>query len=167
VGLRAKRVTGFVFFLFLSTVFAFSNPGILSKVKIFTVNASSVQSPAPEKNETYEPRNVKDGAPWTRWSSRFSDEEWLLLDLKKILPVTKVVISWQDAYAKEYSIEVENDSGEWIQVYSTLEGDGGEDVVEWSTVRARKVKINCKKRATEWGYSIWEIEVFGDQTQGL
>lgn len=134
---------------------------LLEKVKIKEVDASSVQMTDPAVKENFDAKNIKDGANWTRWSSRFYDDQWLVLTFRHPVWVRKVNISWQDAYAKSYDIEVMNNSGQWVRVYSNDESDGGEDTVEITPVLTGKLRVFCNKRATEWGFSIWELEVFG------
>jgi hypothetical protein len=138
---------------------------LLEKVKIKEVEASSVQMTDATIKGNFDAKNIKDGANWTRWSSRFFDDQWLVLTFRHPVWVRKISISWQDAYAKSYDIEVLNESGQWVRVYSNDESDGGDDTVEITPVLTGKVRLFCNKRATEWGFSIWELEVFGARAQ--
>ena len=138
---------------------------LLEKVKIKEVDASSVQMTDPAIKENFDAKNIKDGANWTRWSSRFFDDQWLVLTFRHPVWVRKINISWQDAYAKSYDIEVVNEAGQWVRVYSNDESDGGEDTVEIAPVLTGKLRLFCNKRATEWGFSIWELEIFGARAQ--
>lgn len=151
----------FVPILALFLNFYVSAEELLEKVKIKEVEASSVQMKDPVLKENFDAKNIKDGANWTRWSSRFFDDQWLVLSFRNPVWVRKITIAWQDAYAKSYDIEVMNQSGQWVRVYSNDEADGGEDIVQVEPVLTGKMRVFCNKRATEWGFSIWEIEVFG------
>jgi len=47
-------------------------------------------------------------------------------------------------------------------VYSTANSHGGTETVRLRPVKARYVKVNGIERATEFGYSIYEMEVYGE-----
>lgn len=47
---------------------------------------------------------------------------------------------------------------DWTTVAEVRDSDGGLDEITFNPVNARYVKIQGIKRATDYGYSIWEIE---------
>src|SRR5262249_43698309 len=47
-----------------------------------------------------------DGNAGTRWSSVFTDPQWLQVDLGGTATVDRVVLSWEAAYATAYQIQV-------------------------------------------------------------
>ena len=100
-----------------------------------------------------------DGNKQTRWSSPFSDPQWLKIDMGKIIKIGGLTIYWENAYGKEYDILVSSDNNKWIKVYTEKNGDGKTDEILFKKINARYVKILGKKRATAWGYSIWEVEI--------
>ncbi len=75
-----------------------------------------------------------------------------------------MALMWETSYAKTYSVEISEDAAIWKEVYSTDSGKGGKANIMLETPQeARYIKVNCKKRdKKEWGYSLWEIEVFGE-----
>lgn len=97
----------------------------------------------------------------TRWSSQFSDSQWLEMDLGEIKDVVGVVLYWETAYGKSYDVLISKDKKEWSKAYSTTEGDGSTDDIYFGRRTARYVKIFCKERATQWGYSLWEVRIKG------
>jgi hypothetical protein len=101
-----------------------------------------------------------DGNPGTRWSSAFSDPQWISVDLGVTTSISRVVLIWEAAYASGYQIQTSNDAAAWTSVYSTTTGDGGTDdlVVSGS---GRYVRLYGTVRATGWGYSLWELQVYG------
>ncbi len=103
-----------------------------------------------------------DGWRDTRWSSAFSDPQWIAVDLQKVQRISRVTLSWELAYATAYSIEVSLDGKTWKQVYQTNSGQGGEEVVRFAPVDARWVRMTGTRRATPYGYSLWEIGVFSE-----
>ena len=50
-----------------------------------------------------------DGNPGTRWSSAFSDPQWIQVDLGGTAAIDQVVLNWEAAYATGYRIQVSAD----------------------------------------------------------
>ncbi|HEY3002374.1 MAG TPA: discoidin domain-containing protein, partial [Kribbellaceae bacterium] len=73
---------------------------------------------------------------------------------------SSVESGWETAYARAYRIEVSRDNVTWQQVYATTTGDGGRDVVQLAPVTARYVRITGTRRATSYGYSLYEFELY-------
>jgi hypothetical protein len=101
-----------------------------------------------------------DGDYNTRWGSEFSDPQWYEIDLGEEQSLNKVILRWEAAYGKSYSIEVSNDGINWDSVYSTTTGNGGVEKIEFEEVSARYIRMYGTERGTEWGYSFWEFEVY-------
>jgi hypothetical protein len=101
-----------------------------------------------------------DGNVSTRWSSAHSEPNWITVDLGSVQPVTRVKLNWEAAYGSAYSIQLSNNNSTWTDAYSTYSGAGGlEDLnVQGS---ARYVRMNGITRATPYGFSLWEFQVFG------
>ena len=102
-----------------------------------------------------------DGDLGTRWSSDFSDNAWIMVDLGKEYSVHKVVLNWEAAYGESYNILVSTDGNNWTTVKKLTDQDGGEDTITFNAVNARYVKMQGVKRALPYGYSLWEMEVYG------
>lgn len=111
--------------------------------------------------ETYPARFAVDGKSNTRWSSAFADPQWLTVDLGERETINRVVIRWETAAAKAYTIDVSGDGKEWQTVHAEKNGDGGVDDIRFDPVAARHVRISGTRRTTEYGYSIRELQVFG------
>ncbi|HUN33829.1 MAG TPA: glycoside hydrolase family 3 C-terminal domain-containing protein, partial [Trebonia sp.] len=108
----------------------------------------------------YPAPDATDGNPGTRWSSAASDPQWLEVDLGSQQQICSVAISWETAYASAFSIQVSNDNATWTTVYSTTTGTGGNQTFTLSAT-ARYIRMYGTVRATQWGYSIWEFDVYG------
>ena len=111
-----------------------------------------------------------DGDLTTRWSSAFSDPQWLQLDLGATADISGFTIHWEAAFATAYHIEVSNDATTWTQVYDTTAGSGGtENISVPAGTSGRYVRITGTARTTingaQYGYSIYEFEVIGHFTQ--
>ncbi|WP_340025572.1 discoidin domain-containing protein [Paenibacillus sp. FSL K6-1096] len=102
-----------------------------------------------------------DGNAGTRWESDFIDPQWIQVDLGSARTVSRVLLNWEGAYGKAYTIETSADGENWATVYSTTTGDGGIDDVSFTPVNARYVKVHGTERGTPYGYSLWELEVYG------
>ena len=61
-----------------------------------TATASSTESAA------YPASDAVDGNTGTRWSSAFSDPQWLEVDLGSSASITQVVLQWETAYATAF-----------------------------------------------------------------
>jgi len=130
-------------------------------VRVEDADASSTQPPDKEKAEDFSTDNAIDGKANTRWSSTFEEPQWLMLDLGDEYDVDKLIISWESAFASSYRINISNDRISWKEVFSTASGRGGTETVTFPLSRARYVKIDLIKKNGEWGFSVWEISVFG------
>ena len=115
--------------------------------------ASSIQGPA------WPASNATDGSLSTRWSSAFSDPQWLEVDLGATQPICQVAIHWETAYAKAFQIQVSNDNSTWTTVYSTTTGTGGTQTLNVSG-SGRYIRMYGTVRATQYGYSIYEFQVY-------
>ncbi|MEY9873166.1 beta-glucosidase [Streptacidiphilus sp. MAP12-33] len=101
-----------------------------------------------------------DGDTGTRWESAYSDPQWLEVDLGSTTQICSIGVLWEAAYASAFQLQVSNDNTNWTTVYSTTTGTGGQETFPVST-SARYVRMNGTARATQWGYSILEFDVYG------
>lgn len=125
-----------------------------------TITASSVES------DEYLASNAVDGDGTTRWASEFADNQNLIVDLWQSYTISTVKVAWEAAYASQFQVQVSNDNTTWTTVYENYNATGGTQTIEFTPVSARYVKIYCIKRATEYGFSIYEFEVYKDGTGG-
>lgn len=116
--------------------------------------ASSVE------NDTFPAAAAVDGNTGTRWSSAFSDPQWLRVDLGSVQQLTRVTLNWEAAYAKSFQIQTSTDANTWTTVYSTTTATGGIQNLA-VTGSGRYVRVNGTERATPYGYSLWEFQVYG------
>jgi hypothetical protein len=104
-----------------------------------------------------------DGDLSTRWASRWSKDEWIALDFGKRVWIDGVVLRWEAAYGKAYTIDVSNDEIAWTSVYTETNSDGGGDEIHFPMTTTRYVRMWGLDRGTPWGYSLWEFEVYRGQ----
>jgi fibronectin type 3 domain-containing protein len=112
------------------------------------------------ENAGYPASNAVDGNLSTRWSSAFSDPQWLQVDLGATHTISKVVLTWENAYATAFQIQTSPDGTNWTTIYSTTTGTGGTQTLS-VTGSGRYVRMYGTKRATGYGYSLWEFQVYG------
>jgi hypothetical protein len=105
-----------------------------------------------------------DGDATTRWSSTYEDANAITVDLGSIHNISRVKLMWEAAYGKGYDIQVSTNNNTWTTAYSTVNGDGGTDDISIAATKARFVRLNGTLRGTEWGYSLFEFEVYGVNT---
>lgn len=104
---------------------------------------------------------VADGSNGSRWSSNYSDNEWVYVDLGEPKEIASVVLEWEAAFAKEYKLQISDDTNSWQDIYHTDNGKGGSELIEFKPITTRYVRMLGIKRATQWGYSLYEMEVYG------
>ena len=102
-----------------------------------------------------------DGDPNTRWSSAFEDPQTLTVDLQEVYGVERIVLNWEAAYGSAYVIEGSLDGQSWEVVYSQTAGSGGVETLDNLSGNYRYLRLTGTERGTEWGYSLWEFEVYG------
>jgi hypothetical protein len=101
-----------------------------------------------------------DGDTGTRWSSQFSDPQWVQVDLGATATVDQVVLTWEAAYATAFQIQVSTNGSTWTSVYSTTTGTGGTQTLS-VTGSGRYLRMYGTARAAPYGYSLWEFAVYG------
>lgn len=101
----------------------------------------------------------------TRWASVPSDAQWLQVDLGSSQALCGVTIQWEAAYAKTFQILISNDGNTWTAASPITSSTGGtQDVVISGS--GRYVRMNGIQRATGYGYSIFEFQIFGGSGTG-
>jgi len=106
-----------------------------------------------------------DGSTTTRWSSAFSNPQWIQVDLGTTRPISRVVLNWEAAFGTAFQIQTSTNGTTWTNIFSTTTGTGGvQDLTV--TGSGRFVRMNGTARATPYGFSLWEFQVFGDDGTG-
>lgn len=127
-------------------------PQLLSRGKTFTASSS--------ENDQLSAARASDGNFSTRWSSLFSDPQWLMMDLGEARAISTVVVRWNNNHGVDHEVQCSDDAKTWKTVFEQKSGPGGvqrHDV----DAKGRYVRVLGTKRASQWGFSIWELEVYG------
>ncbi|GAA5082655.1 beta-glucanase (GH16 family) [Thermocatellispora tengchongensis] len=118
------------------------------------VTASSTESVA------FPASAAVDGDPGTRWSSAFSDPQWIRVDLGATATISEIAVDWETAHATAFQIQTSADGSSWTTIHSVTNGTGGDQRFTVSG-SGRYVRLYGTQRATVWGYSLWEFQVYG------
>ena len=105
-------------------------------------------------------QNVVDGDTNTRWSSAWTDNEWIYVDLGENKYASYVEFDWEAAYATVYQVQISQDGTNWTTVSEITSGQGGKEKIEINQ-NARYVKMQGVNRSTVYGYSLYEMSVYG------
>jgi hypothetical protein len=124
-----------------------------------TATASSTE------NASFPAADAVDGNTGTRWSSAFSDPQWLQVDLGATASISQVVLEWEAAYATAFQVQTSPDGTNWTTIFSTTTGTGGTQTLN-VTGSGRFVRMLGTARGTQFGYSLWEFQVFGTLGSG-
>jgi hypothetical protein len=118
-----------------------------------------------EENASFPASAAVDGNLGTRWSSAFSDPQWLEVDLGSTQSICQVTLDWETAYGKAFQIQISPDGSTWTSIYSTTTGTGGTQTLS-VTGSGRYIRMYGTARATQYGYSLWEFQVYGPSSGG-
>lgn len=98
----------------------------------------------------------------TRWSSAYANNQWIIVDLGANYDVNRVRLAWESAYAKDYQIQFSTDNTNWTTVREFWgKASATADDQTGLTGTARYVKVYCINRATVYGFSLFEFEIYG------
>lgn len=113
------------------------------------------------ENQGTAPSYATDGDQATRWSSGFSDNQYIQVDMQESYVISRVHLSWQSSFAKSYRIDISMDQDNWTTVYSQPNNLGADQRIDLAPVAARYIRIVCQRRNSVYGSSLWELEVYG------
>jgi hypothetical protein len=121
----------------------------------------SVTTSSIEPGTTFNGANAVDGNTSTRWSSNYVDPSWITVDLAGEYVITRVKISWEAAYGRNYEVQLSSDGTNWSTLKSVTNNTTLVNDHTLLSGAGRYVRIYGTTRSTQWGYSIFELEVYG------
>jgi hypothetical protein len=115
----------------------------------------------------FEASKAFDGDSTTRWSSQFSDPQWISVDLGSTYNINEVKLNWENAAGKDYLIQVSDDGINW----TTIQAVTGNATAGWHDYpglsgSGRYVRMYGTARVTPYGYSLWDFNVYGSAGGG-
>jgi glucose/arabinose dehydrogenase len=106
-----------------------------------------------------------DGMLNTRWESQFSDPQWISVNLGEVYHIARVKISWENAKSGNYLVQVSTDSVNWTTIKSVTNNNTPVNDLNGLAGTGKYIRIYGISRTTQYGHSIWELEVFGVQAE--
>ncbi len=107
-----------------------------------------------------------DGNQSSRWSSAFADNQFAVIDLGAEKSFTKINLYWEAAFATEYIILVSTDSVSWETIAHITDGKIGYFSINTNKT-GRYIRLDCIKRSTQYGFSLYEFEVINGETSSV
>ena len=119
--------------------------------------------------------NAVDGSLTSRWASQAAgapptpavagvDPSWLQIDLGSVQAFNTAILNWENAYAAQYKIQYTNQdpttNPTWQDASGVILSAGGVETINFPTVQARYVRMLGLVRATQYGYSLYEFQVY-------
>lgn len=137
----------------------------VKEIKFKSAEVSSTQTDElPEGEDDLNAKNIIDGNESSRWSSEWEDNQSVVLELGDLDKLVKLTISWETAHAANYIVEVSKDKKKWKKVYKNEECMGGTEEIsikKGKGIECKYVRLTLIEKATEWGFSIYEIKAMG------
>ncbi len=85
-----------------------------------------------------------DGDDNTRWSSAYSDDQWIRVDLGAARDFDRLTLLWESAYALTFTVQVSDDGEEWTDVKAV---DNRPNQLQ---ISVNGVRVMC--RGGNWGW---------------
>ncbi|GAB3605152.1 hypothetical protein GCM10027413_05610 [Conyzicola nivalis] len=135
-------------------------PGEPTPRELANVASGKKASASSTENSSTPARFAVDASATSRWSSAASDGAWIEVDLGSTASIERIDLDWEAAYGRKYLLQTrDSENDDWNTAVTENAGDGGNDshVVD---VRARFVRMKGVERATQYGYSLFDISVW-------
>lgn len=106
-----------------------------------------------------------DGNSSTRWASTLGiDPQWITVDLGNNYNISRIKINWEAAYGKNFLVQVSADNANWTTLQNVQDNTSLSNDYANLNGNGRYVRIYGTARGTTYGYSIYELEVYGTLT---
>lgn len=145
-----------------------SGASTTSSARSITVNSSTpnialnkVVTVSSIENSSYPGSSAVDGNMTTRWSSAFSDPQWIYVDLGTSYSISRVKINWEAAYGRDYQVQVGTSTSTWTTIKTVTGNTSLTNDHTGLSGTGRYVRIYGTARGTPYGYSIYELEIYG------
>ena len=112
------------------------------------------------ENAQFPASGAFDGNLTTRWSSAYSDPQYIYVDLGNRYDICNVRILWETALGKDFQIQIADDTSNW-KTLANISNNGSQDNSIPVQATGRYVRILGTARGTGFGYSIYEFQVYG------
>ncbi|WP_432377726.1 di-heme oxidoredictase family protein [Duganella sp. P38] len=127
-----------------------SKPGVA--IKPVQATSSKLENPGQSA------ANTVDGKTSTRWASAFEDGAWIQYDFGAKTQIGYMKLLWENSHGKQYNLLVSDNGQDWTQIRAVTDGKGGTEEFFNLGVNARFIRLQGVARATQYGYSLFEVE---------
>lgn len=139
-----------------SSVVSSSSSVVVTPFGNLALNRPTVASTT--EGEAWVAGNATDASTTTRWASISADPQWIMVDLGASHSFNQIVLQWESAYGKSYSIQTSTNGTSWTTIFQTTTGVGGREVLNVSGT-GRYVRVYGTERGTGYGYSLYDFQV--------
>lgn len=148
--------------LFTTLIFTIFSIGLFAQLD--GVNLA-LNKPVTSSSELQAASNAVDGNYGTRWESAFSDNQWISIDLENRYVIDTILIFWEAVVtsANPGVIQGSYDGNYWWDIieFGVTDDDKVDTLLVEDTTRF--VRMTGIHRNGPWGYSPYEIEVYGTE----
>lgn len=128
------------------------------------LNKTAVASSS--ENGTNTPDKAFDGNPATRWASAQQiDPQYIYVDLGQKYDLCRVVLQWEVALGKNFTIDVSDDATTWTTLATKTNNVSFSNYIPVKG-SGRYVRMYGTARGTNFGYSLYSFEVYGTPAAG-
>ncbi len=111
--------------------------------------------------------NALDGDANTRWSSLPVDVSWLMVDLGATTDVAEVMLNWETATARDYTLQIADDpAGPWRELARVVDNQTVGKRQHPVAGQGRYLRLLMTRRSGDWGYSLYDMAVSGVPARG-
>ncbi len=143
----------------------------LIKNQIDTCNTANIALNKKAVATSIEGNNYNAGAAFdgnltTRWASeQDKDPQSIYVDLGKRYDLCRIVLKWEVALGKNFQIQLSDDVGNWQPAITIQDNTEFENYLDIKG-SARYIRVYGTERGTGYGYSLYEVEVYGKESAG-
>jgi uncharacterized protein (TIGR02145 family)/uncharacterized repeat protein (TIGR02543 family) len=101
----------------------------------------------------------------SRWESNHNvDQQWIYVNLGAPSPISRVLLNWETASARDYVVEGSNDASfttkTTLATRSNMSYGARTDDITGLSGTYQYIRMYGTARTTQWGYSLFEFEVY-------
>jgi hyaluronoglucosaminidase len=121
---------------------------------------SAMASSTEDKLPQFTADHAIDGNTSTRWSSDHADTEWLQVKFAGPARLGKVVLRWEAAFGKDFTLQTSADGQQWTTAATVTGGLGGVQTLWVDQTGVQYLRMQGVARGTAYGYSLYELEAY-------
>lgn len=125
--------------------------------------SSPILTSSGEYSSDYSINNIADGNLNTRWMSKISTAEEIIIDFQQYRELGGFVIDWdKEMYPKTFQVFLSNDRKNWEKVYSSKNNKGGRSYIRLTDAEARYAKLSMSE-SNKNSFAISELKTLNPE----